>query len=82
MLKTLKWAAKYKWRILGASFVGGTAYLLWKVLRHIPIREIVAIARERAREDIDATIKGGDGSRIVMVSPSALPHMSCGSGHF
>lgn len=46
--------------------------MVWRTLRHIPLREILVMARERASEEIQATIQGGDGSRIVKVCLSSF----------
>ena len=69
----LSWAYRNRWRLAAASVVGSVGYVAWKTLRHIPLRELIELVRERERNEISETLRSGDGTTILNVRRHRAP---------
>jgi hypothetical protein len=71
----LGFVRRHKWRILGGTVVVGASIAVWRALRGIPLRQIIAMvsqARDRSQGEVDMALKSGDGTRLFVVSSLAL----------
>jgi hypothetical protein len=71
---------RYKWSVGGIILVGGTAYYVSKLLRYVPVRELlimIAESEDRSDKDMKAILRGGEGCRILTVTiyPQHMPHL-------
>ena len=61
---------RYKWTVGGSLVLGGTAYYINKLLRYIPVREMlimIAESEDKADLEMKAVLRGGEACRILKV---------------
>lgn len=80
-MSSMGFVRRHKWQILGGTVAVGTGLALWRALRGIPLRQILAIAsqnRDRSQGEVDVALKSGDGTRLFVVRGRPDP-LTCGS---
>ncbi|KAJ1476016.1 hypothetical protein T484DRAFT_1826301 [Baffinella frigidus] len=68
-MSSMGFVRRHKWQILGGTVAVGTGLALWRALRGIPLRQILAIAsqnRDRSQGEVDVALKSGDGTRLFV----------------
>ena len=69
--KFITFVNRYKWSIGGTFLVGGTAYYIHKLLRYIPVREVLVMiveSEDRNNHEINSVLRGAERARILTVS--------------
>jgi hypothetical protein len=68
--KFLAFIYRYKWTVGGSLVLGGTAYYINKLLRYVPVREMlimIAESEDKADLEMKAVLRGGEACRILKV---------------
>ncbi len=68
--KLLAFIYRYKWTVGGSLVLGGTAYYISKLLRYVPVREMlimIAESEDKADLEMKAVLRGGEACRILKV---------------
>jgi hypothetical protein len=69
-MSSIGFVRRHKWQILGGTVAVGAGLAVWRALRGIPLRQILAVAsqaRDRSQGEVDVALKSGDGTRLFVV---------------